>query len=774
MVQTIAPHSPFKFLDSYGQEDRAIFFGREEEIDALYELVMSSQLTLVYGASGTGKTSLIECGLSNRFSETDWFAIRIRKGDDITESTFQAIRDRTYPDKVIADTEGSIFNAVQALYIFYYIPIYLIFDQFEELFISGTHAEQEKFFLQLKKVLESGKPCKVILVMREEYIAYLSSYEHLIPSLFNSKTKYRIEKMNQLKLQTVVMGTIQAPQYNIIFEEPEKNTNTIIENLRNERREVDLTNLQVYLDRLYSEDLKRKEQNNETRPVTFDTALIEEKVGKLPQVLSDFLEEQMTIVDKILDSPNISLTLLSAFVTNEGTKQSCHLSELVDKLKIEKNIPPSVSHACIQKFYEKRILRELKMGDDLQYEITHDLLARQIHNRFSAEEKDLRKATSRIQDAYDFHAELSKNGEGISFMTEEQLAYLQNILPKLSLSETLLSYFEDSKDAVTQEKEKEKLMLQKEVALQKQQLEQEQKAQALQQALMEQERREHIRNQEEARKAREQADLDLKHHKRRSLVSLIVGLAMFGLAVGAIYGFSRIKVEKKNVEREKKNVEKQKDDNEILLKNSEKLNAELVEAIEAAKKRKEELYKAFIKNGDTKASPTVKQYLEAIVEYKGAISIDNRDSLKITALIQECRMKNEKLIAQDNLQKHFKDLIRQGSTILDAETTKHNQLLPSKEYLDAKTIFNEAELLIIKMDDEKTRREMSERFAEKKEELTNRMNRAFNVYTDKAERFKKVGGKSEALSNYQQALLLKPADAATLKAIKDCENLKNN
>ena len=301
MVQTIAQHSPFKFLDSYGREDRAIFFGRDEEINALYELVMSSHLTLVYGASGTGKTSLIECGLGNRFSETDWFAVRIRKGDDITESTFQAIRDRSQPDKVIADTETSIYNAVQALYLFYYIPIYLIFDQFEELFISGTIEEQEQFFTQLNKVLEAGKPCKVILVMREEYIGFLSQYEHIIPLLFDNK--YRIEKMNQLKLQSVILGTIQTPQYHIIFEEPEKNTTTIIENLRNDRREVDLTNLQVYLDRLYSEDVKRIEESGETRPITFDSVLIEENVGKLPQVLSDFLEDQMTVVDKILEYP---------------------------------------------------------------------------------------------------------------------------------------------------------------------------------------------------------------------------------------------------------------------------------------------------------------------------------------------------------------------------------------------------------------------------------------------------------------------------------------
>ena len=52
-------HSPFKFLDSYTKEDREIFFGREKEIDEIYSRVFQSKLLLVYGASGTGKTSTI-------------------------------------------------------------------------------------------------------------------------------------------------------------------------------------------------------------------------------------------------------------------------------------------------------------------------------------------------------------------------------------------------------------------------------------------------------------------------------------------------------------------------------------------------------------------------------------------------------------------------------------------------------------------------------------------------------------------------------------------
>jgi MoxR-like ATPase len=52
--------SPFKFLDSYQQEDRDVFFGRNKEILDLYNALSGVKHLLLYGPSGSGKTSLIE------------------------------------------------------------------------------------------------------------------------------------------------------------------------------------------------------------------------------------------------------------------------------------------------------------------------------------------------------------------------------------------------------------------------------------------------------------------------------------------------------------------------------------------------------------------------------------------------------------------------------------------------------------------------------------------------------------------------------------------
>ena len=83
--------SPFKFLDSFTKEDKDIFFGRDKETEELYQKVFESKLLLIYGVSGTGKSSLLQCGLANKFQESDWLPISIRRGGDINESLRKSI-----------------------------------------------------------------------------------------------------------------------------------------------------------------------------------------------------------------------------------------------------------------------------------------------------------------------------------------------------------------------------------------------------------------------------------------------------------------------------------------------------------------------------------------------------------------------------------------------------------------------------------------------------------------------------------------------------------
>ena len=130
--------SPFKFLDAYTLADKEVFFGRTEEVEELYEMVFKSPLALVYGMSGTGKTSLIQCGLASRFDGPDWFPIAIRRNDNINDSI-----KATMGDLLGENQQESLADNVSYLFRYYLRPVYFIFDQLEELFILGSQEEQQ-------------------------------------------------------------------------------------------------------------------------------------------------------------------------------------------------------------------------------------------------------------------------------------------------------------------------------------------------------------------------------------------------------------------------------------------------------------------------------------------------------------------------------------------------------------------------------------------------------------------------------------------------------
>ncbi|MGD2176786.1 MAG: SIR2 family protein, partial [Anaerolineae bacterium] len=60
MAQPPLPPHPYKGLDSFTGADAAIFMGRTEESHRLANRILAHRLTVLYGESGSGKTSLLQ------------------------------------------------------------------------------------------------------------------------------------------------------------------------------------------------------------------------------------------------------------------------------------------------------------------------------------------------------------------------------------------------------------------------------------------------------------------------------------------------------------------------------------------------------------------------------------------------------------------------------------------------------------------------------------------------------------------------------------------
>lgn len=422
--------SPFKFLDAYDRQDKEIFFGRTDEIDQLYSLVFQTKLLLVYGQSGTGKTSLIQCGLANRFRPTDWFELFVRRKDNLNASLDREIRRQAHTP--IAE-ETSVHEAIQSLYLDHLRPVYLIFDQFEELFILGSKGEQQIFIRTIATLLKSDIACKIIFVMREEYIAMLYEFEKQVPSLFDKR--FRVEPMSNANVQRVITGTTAA--FDISLEDGDKTAQHIIENLSDHRTGVQLSYLQVYLDKLYRE--ATHEHAGEKHPVVFTEQLVQ-RTGALGDVMADFLEEQTASIQKELSTqyPTAPATtvqlMLEEFATLEGTKQPVPRNELSEKL----TLPDSVIDACLLALEKNRLLRNVEGV----YELAHDTLAGRIDDKRSIEEKNRLKVQKLVRDRFSVFAETH------TYLNKEELSFSNPYLAKVSLSEQEYSYVKKSESLV--------------------------------------------------------------------------------------------------------------------------------------------------------------------------------------------------------------------------------------------------------------------------------------------------------------------------------------
>jgi hypothetical protein len=344
--------SPFKLLDAYTKEDIDRFFGRKREVAQLYNAVFSSRITLLYGASGTGKTSLVQCGLQNKFYDSDWYPFFIRREQNINHSLQQALVGAL---KDSSEENESISRLVDGVYKQAFRPVYLIFDQFEELFIEGSSEEQKIFYSTISDLIERDQRAKVILIMREEWLGHLSGFERVIPRLFDNRL--RLERFSDKLSKQVVW--LMLKRADIVCDDLEA-IEGIVGRLKNSEGYIDLTDLQIYLDRLY-----RKAEKMEGQPVVFDLALVE-KAGEIENVLSLFLDEQIQELKSELEekyslpkASEIPLDILFALVTNDRTKRSQSLKEIFEQLPTREDIKEEVVKFCLDRLVEMRLINRI-------------------------------------------------------------------------------------------------------------------------------------------------------------------------------------------------------------------------------------------------------------------------------------------------------------------------------------------------------------------------------------------------------------------------------
>jgi WD40 repeat protein len=422
--------SPFKFLDSYTREDSEVFFGRDQEITDLYRRIFESKILLVYGVSGTGKSSIINCGLASRFDDSDWLPVNVRRGKNIIDSINEAFNKQAIsPLKKTL----SVSEKLQSIYLDHFKPVYFIFDQFEELFIFGSTEEKASFIKLIKEIVESETQCRIIFIIREEFLAGITEFEYDLPEIFSNR--FRVEKMKRTNAIQAVEGPCKVHD----IETETGFSEEIIDKLCPTGNEIELTFLQIYLDRIFRIVGSDKLESGKLH----FTKEILNRAGSVSDLLGQFLEEQI----RELDDPDTGMAILKSFVSVKGTKRQMNESEILDSIgTFGMVVTEEDLLKYLTKFVDLRILRERDEGG--HFELRHDSLASKIYEKFTAIEKDIIEVRQFIDNSFSVY---EKRGR---FLTPDDLKYIAPYEDKLYLSKPSESFIYKSKNEISRSRKR--------------------------------------------------------------------------------------------------------------------------------------------------------------------------------------------------------------------------------------------------------------------------------------------------------------------------------
>lgn len=315
----------FKPMEPLTAVDLSLFWGRDRELKEIYDLILGTNLLLLYGAAKSGKSSLVRCGLPNYNKQTEWHGIIVERRENINENfTHQLQRESKKLELPTKDhSDSTTLEVLKELQDQSEKPIFLIFDHLEELFTDNPNPEEKKeFFALLQDIVQSDDHLKAILIIDETYLAHLTNYETVVPNLFEHR--YRLEKMSARGISSGLvdcldmlnnMNTVKVP-------DPKETTQVIMDRMSNGRDQIEVGCMQIYLNELQQEACRRK-KNGE---VLIDKKLID-SCDPPEKLISAYLDKQRAeIKEQKAETPEELADVQQKLQELEKVQKQCNCS----------------------------------------------------------------------------------------------------------------------------------------------------------------------------------------------------------------------------------------------------------------------------------------------------------------------------------------------------------------------------------------------------------------------------------------------------------------
>jgi WD40 repeat protein len=383
---------PYKGLQPYTEQDQTIFFGRDRDQQVIISNLYAASLTILYGASGVGKSSVLLAGAVPMLKQEPNVSVIVFRNWQNPNFLNQIKQEAaaSLPDPAAIDPSLPLDEFLAQIDRTRHGSTFIVFDQFEEYFLYNPNNDDPLGFEAglASAVNRRDVGTNFLLSIREDGLSRLDRFQGRIPQLMNNMLR-----LDHLDLQGAREAIVKPlERYNrdhadgkITIEDAL--VDTLLVNLRAGELNLELVGrgrlqqsgptganvriatpvLQIVLTRLWEEE--RRENSKAIRLATLD------RLGGPENIARSHLNEHMEMLSEA--ERDKASELLWYLVTPTGAKIAQDPSALAAWTGLAE--PEVVSLLNKLSSPEMRILRAINVpGQPARYEIFHDVLGRAV------------------------------------------------------------------------------------------------------------------------------------------------------------------------------------------------------------------------------------------------------------------------------------------------------------------------------------------------------------------------------------------------------------
>ncbi|HUS79972.1 MAG TPA: PQQ-binding-like beta-propeller repeat protein [Armatimonadota bacterium] len=368
---------PYRFLDHYDPEDSEIFFGRERDVAAVVDMIKEHQLSVLFGPSGRGKTSLLLAGVIPALQaetqdpeQQDWLPVVMRCGEDPSQSAIEAVTSELHeaglnePEQAddLADFLGQAIERAGRILV-------LFIDQYEEFFVRLGEPLRRQFMEQLQRALQLNPgDLRVLLSIREDYLGELWELQEWLPRVMHNL--YRLKKLSPLQAKMAAMKP--GSRFHIKIEE--ELVERVLDDIAREDG-VEPTELQIVMDRLY-------QTMSPERHVLGAHAY--DQLSGADRILSDYLEHALGQLSP--SERRLARNVLKNMVASSELKAV----RSAERIAAETDQSYEQVEKLLARLEDLRLVRRTGKPERHEYEVVHEYVARKIDEWLTQSEVEVK------------------------------------------------------------------------------------------------------------------------------------------------------------------------------------------------------------------------------------------------------------------------------------------------------------------------------------------------------------------------------------------------